>query len=75
MGKTKQQYLIDKERLAATGHSIADLIREAERTVNYRRVSGYLTGYWDLNERELKIFYSIIEQWEKAPEVAEVSNG
>ena len=71
MGKAKYQYLIDKDRLAATGHSVADLIRASERTVNYRRICGYLTGYWDLNDREKKIFYPMLKQLEQEHQTVE----
>lgn len=60
-------------RLNKTGRTRADLSRETR--IAYNKLVGFFLGYWNLNAEEMRKVDSLLEQWEKAPEVAEVSNG
>lgn len=57
-----------KADLKVSKHSLADVCRETG--IDYRRLAGYMNGYWYLNISEEQKVHNIIDQWLKENEAA-----
>lgn len=51
-----------RERIYATGHRIADLVRETG--IPYPRVCGYLNGYFGLTKQQMVDIVKKLNEWE-----------
>jgi len=54
-----------KQGCADTGHSLADLARQAD--IHYPRLSGFVNGYWRFQPEEECRIRKIIESWRTTP--------
>lgn len=48
---SKRKWQIYREKLKASGKSMADLARSTE--IYYPRITGFFNGYWDLRPDEI----------------------
>lgn len=50
-----------KKKLRESNHCIADLARACD--IDYRRLAGFMNGYWNLNSSEERKIQTIVEKW------------